>query len=44
MGLDTVARARNDERLVLTGDNAVAAGMQDWLGLSPFAAQEKQVG
>jgi len=43
MGLDNVARAIADDRLVLTGDKDVAKDMQSWLGLSPFASQEKQV-
>ena len=43
MGLDTVSKAISNDRLVLTGDKAVAKSMQNWLGLSPFAVQEKQV-
>ena len=43
MGLDSVQQARKDDRLELIGDNAVAKSMQTWLGLSPFAVQEKQV-
>lgn len=43
MGLDTVSKAISDDRLVLTGDKAVAKSMQNWLGLSPFAVQKKQV-
>ncbi|NQV44100.1 MAG: helix-turn-helix transcriptional regulator [Rhodospirillales bacterium] len=43
MGLDTVSKAVAEDRLTLTGDKEVADSMQIWLGLSPFAAQEKQV-
>jgi hypothetical protein len=43
MGLDTVARALDDERLFIHGDRDIAENMQNWLGLSPFAAEEKQV-
>lgn len=37
MGMDTVRRAQSAERLALTGDRQLAADMQAWLGLSPFA-------
>ncbi len=43
MGLDTVSKAVADDRLMLIGDKEVAKKMQLWLGLSPFAVQEKQV-
>lgn len=43
MGLDRVGRALDEERLLLVGDSGVARSMQDWLGLSPFAAYEKRV-
>ena len=43
MGLDTVSKAISDDRLALTGDKDVAKNMQRWLGLGPFAIQEKQV-
>jgi hypothetical protein len=43
MGLDTVRAAVDDERLKLTGDRKLAAHMQSWLGLSPFAKQKKLV-
>lgn len=43
MGLDTVSKAIADDRLLLIGDKDVADKMQLWLGLSPFAVQEKQV-
>jgi hypothetical protein len=38
MGHDTVRRALDEERMMLTGDDQLAANMQAWLGLSPFAA------
>lgn len=37
MGYDTVRRALDEDRLTLTGDERLAADMQAWLGLSPFA-------
>lgn len=37
MGHDTVRRALDEERMILTGDDQLAADMQAWLGLSPFA-------
>ncbi len=43
MGLDTVPKAISGDRLFLTGDHEVAKSMQQWLGLSPFSVQEKQV-
>lgn len=43
MGLDTVARALDDDRLFIHGDLDIASNMQSWLGLSPFALEEKQV-
>jgi DNA-binding HxlR family transcriptional regulator len=41
MGLDTVLKAQTENRLTLTGDRRLAADMQTWLGLSPFARQMK---
>jgi DNA-binding HxlR family transcriptional regulator len=41
MGLDTVRAALGSERLHLTGDHQLAAKMQTWLGLSPFAKERK---
>jgi DNA-binding HxlR family transcriptional regulator len=41
MGLDNVRAAVADGRLLLTGDRQLAADMQAWLGLSPFAKQRK---
>jgi DNA-binding HxlR family transcriptional regulator len=43
MGLETVERALDDDRLFIHGDTDIASNMQSWLGLSPFAAEEKQV-
>lgn len=44
MGHDTVRRAVAERRLHLTGDKALAARMQTWLGLSPFARERSRVG
>jgi DNA-binding HxlR family transcriptional regulator len=41
MGLDTVRAAVRTERMHLTGDRTLAAKMQNWLGLSPFAKEQK---
>ncbi len=41
MGLDSVRAALGAGRLALTGDRRLAADMQVWLGLSPFAAERK---
>jgi hypothetical protein len=43
MGVDTVRRAIDDDRLKLTGDRKLAASIQSWLGLSPFAKEKKLV-
>ncbi len=43
MGLDQVSRAVAEDRLLLVGDEVLAKGMQDWLGLSPFARYEKRL-
>jgi DNA-binding HxlR family transcriptional regulator len=42
MGLDNIRNAVNAERVTLTGDRQLAANMQTWLGLSPFAKERKQ--
>jgi DNA-binding HxlR family transcriptional regulator len=42
MGLETVREARARDALFLTGDERLAADMQQWLGLSPFATIAKQ--
>jgi DNA-binding HxlR family transcriptional regulator len=41
MGLDSVRAAVGAGRLSLTGDRRLAADMQTWLGLSPFATERK---
>jgi hypothetical protein len=41
MGLDTVRAAVGSERMLLTGNRQLAAAMQSWLGLSPFAKEQK---
>src|ERR1700736_3813189 len=41
LGLDTVRAAVASQRLVLTGDRQLAASMQTWRGLSPFAKERK---
>jgi hypothetical protein len=43
MGYSTVALAKADEKLVVTGDAELEANLQTWLGLSPFAKIEKRV-
>lgn len=42
MGLITIAGAEAEDKLTLTGDREVAAGVQTWLGLGPFALQPKR--
>src|SRR4051794_34619715 len=41
MGLDTVRAATGSGRMILTGDRQLAGAMQIWLGLSPFAKEQK---
>ena len=41
MGLDSVRSAVASGRVMLTGDRRLAADMQTWLGLSPFAKVNK---
>jgi DNA-binding HxlR family transcriptional regulator len=43
MGLDSVRAAVRSDRVTLTGDKRLAADMQTWLGLSPFAKEKKLV-
>jgi DNA-binding HxlR family transcriptional regulator len=43
MGYTTVARAKKDESLVVTGNRQLEVDLQTWLGLSPFAKGEKLV-
>ena len=41
MGLDTVRAAIASRRMMLTGNRQLASAMQNWLGLSPFAKEQK---
>jgi DNA-binding HxlR family transcriptional regulator len=41
LGLDTVRAAVASQRMILTGSRELAASMQTWLGLSPFAKERK---
>jgi DNA-binding HxlR family transcriptional regulator len=41
MGLDTVRAAIASRRMMLTGNRQLATAMQSWLGLSPFAKEQK---
>jgi DNA-binding HxlR family transcriptional regulator len=41
MGLDTVRAAIANRRMILTGARQLATAMQTWLGLSPFAKEQK---
>jgi DNA-binding HxlR family transcriptional regulator len=41
MGMDSVRTAVASGRVILTGDRRLAADMQTWLGLSPFAKERK---
>jgi DNA-binding HxlR family transcriptional regulator len=43
MGYTTIARAKADEKLVVTGSRELEAGLETWLGLSSFAGLEKRV-
>jgi DNA-binding HxlR family transcriptional regulator len=43
LGLDTVGKAVERGDLLHSGDRELAAMMQQWLGLSPFAKDKKQV-
>ena len=43
MGLDSVAKAVDDERLVLTGNRDLQRTMVEWLGFSIFSRVKKQV-
>jgi hypothetical protein len=43
MGYTTIARAKADGRLVVTGSRQLEANLQTWLGLSPFARFKKLV-
>lgn len=41
MGLSSVPEALANDRLMLTGNGTLAAAMQQWLGLSPFAGRKE---
>jgi DNA-binding HxlR family transcriptional regulator len=41
LGLDSVRAASAGGRMALMGDQALASSMQRWLGLSPFAKEQK---
>ena len=43
MGIDKVRQARANGELMLTGDRDLIDTMERWLGLSPFAVEERQV-
>src|SRR5262249_22541221 len=43
MGYTTVARAKKQEKLTVTGDRALESDLASWLGLSKFAKCEKKV-
>lgn len=43
MGLTTVREAIAGDKMTLTGERQLAADMQTWLGLSPFAVEKKLV-
>jgi len=44
MGYESVRKALSAGRMMLTGDRTLAAAMQAWLGLSPFAKERKLAG
>lgn len=43
MGLDTVGKTEDEGRMALTGTREIASFMQEWLGLSPFAHEDRMV-
>jgi DNA-binding HxlR family transcriptional regulator len=43
MGVSTLKAELDAGNITLTGDKAVARSMQQWLGLSPFAAEKSRV-
>jgi DNA-binding HxlR family transcriptional regulator len=43
MGYTPLARAKDDGRITITGNRQLAASMQSWLKLSPFARFERRV-
>jgi DNA-binding HxlR family transcriptional regulator len=44
MGLDSVKSALRAQRMMLTGNRQLAANIEAWLGLSPFAKERKLAG
>jgi hypothetical protein len=43
MGYTTIARAKKDDKLTVTGNAQLGGSLQTWLGLSPFAKVERLV-
>ncbi len=43
MGIESVREARASEKLMLTGDRDLIDTIEQWLGRSPFAVEERQV-
>ena len=43
MGFTSLARAKADDKLLVTGSRDLEAGLENWLGLSSFAKLEKRV-
>jgi len=43
MGLETVRQAKGGGQLMLTGDRELTDTIERWLGLSPFAVEERRV-
>jgi hypothetical protein len=43
MGYTAIARAKEQGRLVITGNRQLEADVKSWLNLSPFAKVEKLV-
>lgn len=43
MGIVSIQQAMRDSRLQLTGDRELTSRIGDWLGLSPFAGEQKRV-
>jgi DNA-binding HxlR family transcriptional regulator len=43
MGIETVRQAKAGGQLMLTGDRELIDTMERWLGLSPFAVEERRV-
>jgi hypothetical protein len=43
MGYETIRNALTRNRVHLTGDRKLAASIQKWLGLSPFAKEKSMV-